>query len=392
MKVIRKYREFLEDTLKSSDFAILQGGKRAGKSVALWQFLYENLLRSKKKAIILTDTYSRLRDSVISDFQMITAENPRLTKITRGTGAYSIRFYNGSEINFVCSEKDTRGFTSNNDYIVCNEANMYEWGKVNDLLKAGGENCKVVFDYNPYTRFYVQDYYEKAGNKLITTYNDNPFIPKFAKSQLEEQTERGKSATIGTMDRYLYEVECLGIDSNLSGLCFPNAEIISEKEYMELNATEILCSDWGQSGATADPDVVVGLKIFGNDIYIHEYLYDNASTDDDIFRALSAKVPKRSQFFVYETATSGLSRINNLYAMGLRFRFVPAQKPPLMYSIREMKDYTLKITETSLNVRFEQQNYNFINRNGILQPADKNNHAMDAMRYGYFYKKNNKLL
>ena len=78
--------------------------------------------------------------------------------------------------------------------------------------------------------------------------------------------------------------------------------------------------------------------------------------------------------------------------MGLRFRFVPAQKPPLMYSIREMKDYTLKITETSLNVRFEQQNYNFINKDGILQPADKNNHAMDAMRYGYFYKKNNKLL
>ena len=30
MKVIRKYREFLEDTLATSDFAILQGGKRAG--------------------------------------------------------------------------------------------------------------------------------------------------------------------------------------------------------------------------------------------------------------------------------------------------------------------------------------------------------------------------
>ena len=392
MKVIRKYREFLEDTLNVSDFAILQGGKRAGKSVALWQFLYENLLRSKKKAIILTDTYSRLRDSVISDFQMITAENPRLTKITRGTGAYSIRFYNGSEINFVCSEKDTRGFTSNNDYIVCNEANMYEWGKVNDLLKAGGENCKVIFDYNPYTRFYVQDYYEKAGNKLITTYNDNPFIPKFAKSQLDEQTERGKSAAIGTMDRYLYEVECLGIDSNLSGLCFPNAEYIPEKEYFDFEATEILCSDWGQSGATADPDVVIGIKIFGNKILIHEYFYDNSSTDNDIYQVLDKSVPKKSQFFVYETATQGLSRINNLYAMGLRFRFVPAQKPPLMYSIREMKDYTLCITDTSLNVRFEQQNYNFINVKGILQPADKNNHALDALRYGYFYKKNNNLL
>ena len=356
------------------------------------QFVYEKLLRQKSKTIILTDTYSRLRDSLISDFQLITSENPRLTKITRGTGAYNIKFYNGSEINFVCSEKDTRGFTSNNDFIVCNEANMYEWIKVNDLLKSGSDRCKVIFDYNPYTRFYVQDYYESPRNKLITSYNDNPLIPKFALKQLQEQEQRGATAASGTMDRYLYEVECLGIDSNLSGLCFPNAEIISEKEYMELNATEILCSDWGQSGATADPDVVVGLKIFGNDIYIHEYLYDNASTDDDIFRALSAKVPKRSQFFVYETATSGLSRINNLYAMGLRFRFVPAQKPPLMYSIREMKDYTLKITETSLNVRFEQQNYNFINRNGILQPADKNNHAMDAMRYGYFYKKNNKLL
>ena len=210
--------------------------------------------------------------------------------------------------------------------------------------------------------------------------------------QLQEQALRGETAASGTMDRYLYEVECLGIDSNLSGLCFPNAEYITEKDYFDLQATEVLCSDWGQSGANADPDVVLGLKIFGNDIYVHEYFYDNASTDKDIYEVLNAKVPKNSQFFVYETATSGVSRINNLYAIGLRFRFVPAQKPPLMYSIREMKDFRLMITETSLNVKFEQQNYNYINRGGILQPADKNNHAMDAMRYGFFYKKNNKLL
>ena len=392
MKVLRIYREFLNDTLAREDYAILQGGKRAGKSIGLEQFVYEKSLRSKIKTIILTDTYSRLRDSVISDFMMITEENPKLTKITRGAGAYNIKFYNGSEINFVCSEKDTRGFTSNNQFIICNEANMYSWNKVNDLLKSGADNCKVIFDYNPYTRFYVQDYYETPTNKLITTYNDNPLIPKFALKQLQEQALRGETAASGTMDRYLYEVECLGIDSNLSGLCFPNSEIISEADYFALEQKETLCSDWGQSGATADPDVVVGLKIFGNKIYIHEYFYNNSSTDEEIFTVLSNKVPKCSQFFVYETATQGLSRINNLYAMGLRFRFVPAQKPPLMYSIREMKDYTLKITETSLNVRFEQQNYNFINRNGILQPADKNNHAMDAMRYGYFYKKNNRLL
>ena len=185
MKVLRIYREFLNDTLAREDYAILQGGKRAGKSIGLEQFVYEKSLRSKIKTIILTDTYSRLRDSVISDFMMITEENPKLTKITRGAGAYNIKFYNGSEINFVCSEKDTRGFTSNNQFIICNEANMYSWNKVNDLLKSGADNCKVIFDYNPYTRFYVQDYYETQTNKLITTYNDNPLIPKFALKQLQ---------------------------------------------------------------------------------------------------------------------------------------------------------------------------------------------------------------
>ena len=48
MKVIRKYREFLEDTLATSDFAILQGGKRAGKSFALEQFVYEKLLKEQQ--------------------------------------------------------------------------------------------------------------------------------------------------------------------------------------------------------------------------------------------------------------------------------------------------------------------------------------------------------
>ena len=192
MKVNGIYHEFINDNIKAEDFLILQGGKRAGKTVGILQWLYLQHIQSKKRTVICTDTYSRLRDSILSDWKFAD-EIKGISKIIK-SGSPRIEFFNDSLIDFTYAGKDSRGYTSDKDFLFFNESIMYDEATVRDLLKSGGDNCKVFFDYNPYNRFYVNDTYENGRNKLITTYKDNAFVPGFARKQLQDQEAVGRHA------------------------------------------------------------------------------------------------------------------------------------------------------------------------------------------------------
>lgn len=345
----------------------------------------------KRRALIVTDTFARLRDSLLNDYQVVAAEHPSSSRIC-WSGTPRIDFYNGNSISFLCSDRDSRGFSSDKNIIFFNECIQYEDSVVRDALKMGADDCKVIFDYNPYTRFYVNDKYETLTNKLITNYKDNPFCPKFAREQLEQQAAIGAVAKSGTFERYIYEVECLGVNSELSGLCFPNSETITDAEYEDCELPEILASDWGQVLTSADPDVICGYKFDGNRILCKEYYYRNDGTDADIAEVLKT-IPFRKQWFVYETATAGEARVKNIYNIsGLRFRYVPCSKGvgSIMIGIRNLQEYNVCITESSRNFLYEQRNYKYITKHDIMQPSDRYNHAFDSLRYAFDFFTNNK--
>lgn len=392
MKINSKYYDFITETFAREDFCILQGGKRAGKTFSILQYIYLDMLKSKKRrSLVVTDTFARLRESLLSDFEVIRSENPQLSRVC-WSGTPRIDFYNGNSIAFCCADRDTRGYTSNKNIIFFNECIMYGDDVVRDVLKSGAEDCKVFFDYNPFTRFYVNDKYETPTNKLITSYKDNPFCPKFAREQLDAQAERGMKAGSGTLERYLYEVECLGANAELSGLCFPLAHSIADIEYDECPCAEVLASDWGQVLSSADPDVVCGFKFDGKRILCKEYYYRNDGTDKDIADVL-ATIPFDRQWFVYETATAGEARIRNIFAeSGLRFRFVPCSKGvgSIMIGIRNLQEFDIGICESSLNMLNEQRNYKYITKDDIMMPSDKYNHAFDCLRYAYDFWCSNK--
>ena len=118
MKVNRIYHEFINDTIKTEDFLGFQGGKRAGKTVGILQWLYLQHVKYKKRTVICTDTFSRLKDSVLSDWKFAD-EVPKISKIIY-SGSPRIEFFNGSLIEFTYAGKDTRGFTSDKDFIFFN--------------------------------------------------------------------------------------------------------------------------------------------------------------------------------------------------------------------------------------------------------------------------------
>ena len=115
MKVNRIYHEFINDNIANEDYLVLQGGKRAGKTVGILQYLYQEHVKSKKRSIICTDTYSRLKDSILSDWKY--ADEVKGISTSVKSGSPRIDFFNGSQIDFTYAGKDTRGFTSDKDFI-----------------------------------------------------------------------------------------------------------------------------------------------------------------------------------------------------------------------------------------------------------------------------------
>lgn len=388
MKILRKHYTFIEEArCRGERFVIFQGGRRSGKTTSILQYIHLHLLQHPHtQAIIVTNTFARLRDSILSDLHSIFEENRRTQKLYAGT-APSVLYYNGSTITFTYADRDTRGYTSNKHFIFFNEAIQYKEHIARDLLKAATTGATVFFDYNPYTRFWVNERYETERNKLITTWRDNPFLSEFVQAEMLRIEEEGRHAAPGTMERYLYEVECLGIDSTLSGLCFPHTTALPVDEYFTCPVPEILAADWGVSGTRGDPDVLIGVKIMPDSIYMHEYYYSNEGGDDAFAAAMQLPTFRR-QPFIFDTATGGRQRIEGLFARtGLRFKYMPASKGAgsVLIGIRNLQPYKIYITTTSRNLLQEAAQYRYEEKNGLLAPIDAYNHGFDCLRYAFTY-------
>lgn len=172
------------------------------------------------------------------------------------------------------------------------------------------------------------------------------------------------------------------------GKVYPNARTITDAQYAAIAVPEILGFDWGADFAEADPDVCIGVKIAGKEIYLREYYYSNSGSDEDIADAIiSAKIPAGTRG-VYDPATAGDIRARKIAShliskAGLKLRLFPASKGSIMSGIRAMSDYTLCITQESKNIQYEQEHYAYgvDDAHGSIAPVDRDNHAMDALRY-----------
>jgi|VirMetMinimDraft_7_1064189.scaffolds.fasta_scaffold02209_2 phage terminase large subunit len=113
-------------------------------------------------------------------------------------------------------------------------------------------------------------------------------------------------------------------------------------------------------------------------IYIDELVYDVKLSNEDIIRKYRALVKRRRDLILTDTNEPRLSA--NLKKEGFNMKKVSKRK--VTEGIREMQDYLIVVTKRSYNVKRELRLYVWNNKKASI-PVDSNNHAMDAMRYGY---------
>ena len=228
------------------------------------------------------------------------------------------------------------------------------------------------------------DKYIPDDNFLQTTWRDTPYLPQHQVQEFLDMEERAERADATTLDKYSRDVYCLGIyGTSTGGLIFPRFEIVTSEEYLSIMAREIVGNDWGASDTSRDPDVFVGTKRAGGCLFIHEYLYDNNISDYDI-----AKIVDNFDIgteIVFETSTAGHKRvqtISRLMRHSMNWRKATKGKGSVLAGIRNLSQYkTIYITDCSVNVIREFENYSWVENEGVLIPQDKFNHAIDAIRY-----------
>lgn len=373
------YKDFYMENVKER-YLFFRGSARSGKTFAICQIITGLCMGKKLKVFILTPDYPRQSD-IVETFIQASGLNVVGTK----DGRMSI-FPNGSKIWFRSFDDYAKAKGKEADIMFFNESNDIEFLVVKRLL--AGLNIQAFFDYNPTKRFWRHT--EPMFNnckELVTTFRDNIFLPKQLSEEYENDIRIASSAGATALQRWWADVFCLGLDNDSGGLCFPNAKEINKHQYDAINILEVFGTDWGSELATADPDVVIGVKAdFTNKkIWACEYYYRNDGTNSDIADVLKQH---DGSTVVFETATAGEQRMVNIRKLaGVRLNLYPAQKGAgsVMAQIRELQAWEINICGENFIAEARAYAFGF---NGVTIAAeDKSNHAFDALRYVYNYLK-----
>lgn len=338
------------------------GGTRSGKSYGILQYLIVEGLQSPLNITIVRRTIPSLKRTIIKDF----------TDILKGLGIYNEDNFNVSDrtyklqdslVQFINSDdpEKLRGLKS--DILFIDEASEIDEESYFQLsIRTTG---KIILAYNPTVSPYHWLRQMQDCERFVTTYKDNPYIPKEMIKAIEDLqfTNEKKWKIYGkgeytANDKAIYQFDI--VDD-------------FEAEFVGFGL------DWGYS---SDPTAVVAVYKNGNDLYVEEVLYERGLVMNDIADKLSKKQIDKS----YEIwcDSSEPRSIEELYRMGFNSKAVTKGPDSIRFGISVLQNYKIHILKTSQNLINEMYAYQYsTDKHGYTTdiPEGGLDHALDALRY-----------
>lgn len=136
--------------------------------------------------------------------------------------------------------------------------------------------------------------------------------------------------------------------------------------------------DWGFN----DPVALVECEAHNKTLWVKELIYDQGLTNADLSKRLTELgVSKTAPIYADSAEPKDILDMKRL-----GWNFIAAQKgaDSVMNGIKFVKDYDVYVTENSLNLWKESENYRWRldqYKMPTNEPEDKHNHLMDAIRY-----------
>lgn len=356
-------------------YKVIQGGMRAGKTMAIMMVLtgYAESYKNSKITVV-GQSYGHLKDGPIDDFK----------KIMQGTNRWNDEKFNKSELNYEFSNGSMIQFRSidkmkahglSRDVLFVNEANAFTY-ETFDQLASRTEDF-VIVDYNPTSKFWAHEELVDGKHKdrtsfTILTYMDNEALPK----QLVENIESHKPK-VGEEPSNYWTVYGLGQIGSLEGNVYSGWQ---ESTFDEIRQGKLVRYglDFGFSN---DETAMVAIYDLGeNKLGIVELLYEKGMLGSQYPEMLMSQNIDPNVLIIADSARPEI--IAEIKAAG--YRIVGADKNPGSVKRGIDRVSQKQILYYGDNLKREYLSYAWRKkRTGEIldEPQDGNDHIMDALRY-----------
>ena len=263
-----KVFEILTDSDKR--ITVMQGGSRSGKTynILIW-FIVKLLQENGKTLTIVRQSLPSIKGTVLRDFIDILG---RLGIYSEDNHNKTDQIYslNGNIIEFVSADQPQKIRGRARQYLFCNEANelTYEaWMQL--IMRTEG---KIVLDYNPSdlsSWIYDSVIPRDDADFHITTFKDNPFLPK----ELVMELERLKDADPNYWT--IYGLGERGLSQDFIYSHWKTTEQMPEGEVV-----------YGLDFGFNVPTALVKITFVENMAYCQEMIYEAKMTTEDVIDRL----------------------------------------------------------------------------------------------------------
>jgi phage terminase large subunit len=339
---------------------------------------------SKKQRIITTVSHSfpHLFGGAIRDFEnILEKENIALDNIRTVTP----RQYRINNIlhEFIGFDKPGKALGAARDILFINEANKLPFSIAHQLIQRTTET--IFLDWNPSDDFWfdTENFADRSDCIVIdSTFYDN--IQNLTDGQLfdlkESMQKALKEDDAGKRGYWWnwWQVYGLGLKGQLEGVIFQNW-----KEYSELpidtDLYRLLVIDWGGS----DPTTLTECWFDGdnNRLYVKELIYKPTVRNSELINYIQSLSPCP---VICDSARR--DKKDELLMAGIQAIGATKGEGSIIDGIERLQEFEIFIYKDSENIKNEFKTYkrvqDKITGNYLDIPEDKNNHAIDAIRYG----------
>lgn len=361
------FRANIEDGYRTF---VNQGGTSSGKTFTIMQVLFYYAMTQPNVVItVCGQDLPNLKVGALRDAKTIISGSEWMMNFFQvNESGHYIAGENGSIIEFNSYGDAQDAKNGKRDYLFVNEANGVSYEIYWQL--AIRTRKKVYIDYNPSAKFWVHN--EVIGTQgtrlIISDHRGNVFLT-------DEEHERIESIS----DKELWKVYARGLTGKLSGLIFPNFNIVDEMP----NRVECKIHGYGLDfGFTNDPTALIECAIAHGELWTNQIIYSTGMTNPMIAsEAKNNNITKRDKIVADSAEPKSIAEIKN---EGLWIVATTKGTDSISIGIDILHRYKWNVTRHSIGLINELNSYKYkVDKDGkqTNSPVDKWNHAIDAVRY-----------
>lgn len=361
--------------LEPTFYKVIQGGMRAGKTVAIMMLLtgyaesYPN-----SKITVVGQSYNHLKDGAIDDFKKIMQGTNRWEDDRFNKSELNYEFINGSVMQFRSIDK-MKAHGLSRDVLFVNEANAFTYETFDQL--ASRTTDFVIVDYNPTSKFWAHEQLVEGKHKdrtsfIILTYKDNEALSK----QIIENIESHKPQDGEEPSNY-WTVYGLGQIGSLEGNIYQGWEEVSAEE---LHKGKLVRYGLDFGFSNDETAMVAIYELDDGRTGVEEILYKKGILGSQYAEILMSHNIDPTVLIVADSARPEI--IAEIKAKG--YRIVGADKNPGSVKRGIDRVSQRQIVYSGDNLKREYLSYAWRKkRTGEVldEPQDGNDHAVDALRY-----------